>query len=100
MSLVEKILPYERDLFLWLNDHHTQYWDNFMYLYSGKHVWLPLAIAAFFVFVYKTKWKDSSAVFSLMAYNLFNKNYWMASRGDQVYVSTPRTYMLSVQYEL
>ena len=49
---------------------------------------------------YKTKWKDSSAVFSLMAYNLFNKNYWMASRGDQVYVSTPRTYMLSVQYEL
>ncbi len=58
MSLVEKILPYERDLFLWLNDHHTQYWDNFMYLYSGKLVWLPLAIAAFFVFVYKTKWKE------------------------------------------
>ncbi|WP_219843292.1 TonB-dependent receptor [Veillonella tobetsuensis] len=49
---------------------------------------------------YKTKWKDSSAVFSLMAYNLFNKNYWMASRGDQVYVATPRTYMMSAQFEL
>lgn len=59
MSLVEKILPYERNLFLWLNDHHTAYWDTFMWIYSGKLIWLPLAIAGLIVFVYKMKWKEA-----------------------------------------
>jgi undecaprenyl-diphosphatase len=58
MSFVEKILPYEKNLFLWLNGHHTEYWDNFMLLYSGKAVWIPLAVAALFLLVYKTKWKE------------------------------------------
>ncbi len=59
MSLVEKILPYERNLFLWLNDHHTTYWDTFMWIYSGKMVWLPLVIVGFVIFVYKIKWKEA-----------------------------------------
>lgn len=59
MSLVEKILPYERDLFLWLNEHHTDYWDVFMWIYSGKLIWLPLAIVSFIIFVYKIKWKEA-----------------------------------------
>lgn len=62
MSLVEKILPYERDLFLWLNDHHTAYWDTFMSLYSGKLVWLPLAIAGLIIYVYKIKWREALLV--------------------------------------
>jgi undecaprenyl-diphosphatase len=32
----EGMLPYERDLFLFLNRHHSEFWDNFMMLYSGK----------------------------------------------------------------
>ncbi|MDR1882305.1 MAG: phosphatase PAP2 family protein [Prevotella sp.] len=59
MSLVEKILPYERDLFLWLNSRHTDYWDTFMWIYSGKLVWLPLAVTGLVVFVYKIKWKEA-----------------------------------------
>ncbi|MDR2954967.1 MAG: phosphatase PAP2 family protein [Prevotella sp.] len=59
MSPVEKILPYERNLFLWLNEHHTAYWDTFMWIYSGKLIWLPLVIAALGVFVYKVKWKEA-----------------------------------------
>jgi len=59
MSLVEKILPYERNLFLWLNDHHTAYWDTFMWIYSGKMIWIPLAVAGLIVFVYKIKWKEA-----------------------------------------
>ncbi len=57
--MVEKILPYERGLFLWLNEHHTDYWDVFMWLYSDKHTWLPLAIAALIIFVFKVKWKEA-----------------------------------------
>lgn len=49
---------------------------------------------------YRTKIKDTPATFSLMCYNLTDKDYWMASRGDQVYVSTPRTLMLSAQFDM
>lgn len=59
MSLVEKILPYERELFLWLNEHHTAYWDSFMWLYSDKYTWIPLAMAALFIFIFKVKWKEA-----------------------------------------
>lgn len=61
-SLVEKILPYERDLFLWLNDHHTAYWDTFMWIYSGKLIWLPLAIVGLIIYVYKIKWTEALLV--------------------------------------
>jgi undecaprenyl-diphosphatase len=56
---VEKILPYERDLFLWLNGLHTSYWDVFMWIYSGKLIWLPLAVVGLGVFVYKVKWQEA-----------------------------------------
>ncbi|WP_165041692.1 phosphatase PAP2 family protein [Dysgonomonas sp. ZJ709] len=59
MSLVEKLLPIERNYFLWLNEHHSPYWDNFMELYSGKIVWLPLVIVVLIVYIYKIKWKEA-----------------------------------------
>lgn len=59
MSLVEKILPYERDFFLWLNDHHTPFWDTFMWIYSGKAVWIPLIVVSLVIFVYKIKWREA-----------------------------------------
>lgn len=57
--MLEKILVYERDAFLWLNGSHTDYWDNFMWLYSGKTVWLPLAVFILIVLLYKKNWRES-----------------------------------------
>ena len=48
---------------------------------------------------YKTVISDVPTTFNLMVYNVFNKDYWMPSRGDQVYVSSPRTLMLSAQLD-
>ncbi|WP_295236646.1 TonB-dependent receptor [Veillonella sp.] len=42
---------------------------------------------------------DIPTTLSFMAYNVFDKKYWMAARGNQVYVSMPRTYMLSAQFD-
>jgi undecaprenyl-diphosphatase len=58
-SLVEKMLPYERSAFLWLNESHNVFWDSFMWIYSGKMIWIPLAIVALIVFCYKVPWKVS-----------------------------------------
>ena len=59
MSIVEKILPYEKKIFLWLNDHHTDYWDAFMWLYSDRHTWWLLGLVTIFVFLFKNKWQEA-----------------------------------------
>jgi len=56
-QLVEQILPYERDLFLWLNNSHNIFADSFMWIYSNKFTWIPFAVVALGVFVYKIKWQ-------------------------------------------
>ena len=49
---------------------------------------------------YKTKVERTPVTLNLMCYNVTNKDYWMASRGDQVYVSMPRTLTLSAQFTM
>lgn len=61
-ELAESLLPLERDFFLWLNNGHTSYMDVFMYIYSGKLIWLPLVIVCLGVFVYKVKWQEALLV--------------------------------------
>jgi len=56
-GIAEKTLPYERDMFLWLNHPHNDYWDSFMMLYSGKLIWVPLSVVLLITLFYKTKWQ-------------------------------------------
>lgn len=57
--MVEQMLTYERDAFFALNGCHTPFWDNFMWLYSGKFVWLPLGAFIILMLVYKKDWRQS-----------------------------------------
>lgn len=57
--MVEKILVYERDLFFLLNGSDSPFLDRFMWLFSGKAVWLPLAAFILGVLLYKKKWRES-----------------------------------------
>lgn len=57
LSNVEKLLPVERNLFLWLNSHHTPFMDVLMSVYTNKLTWIPLALVLLFVLVYKVEWK-------------------------------------------
>lgn len=58
-ELVEQILPYERSLFLFLNDSHNVFFDSFMWIYSEKFTWIPLAVVGLGVFTYKIKWQHA-----------------------------------------
>lgn len=58
-SFVERMLPYERSSFLFLNNHHSDFWDHFMMLYSGKLLWLPLCLCVLILAFYKTKWQHA-----------------------------------------
>ena len=48
---------------------------------------------------YKTKIDKLPARFALTCYNLFDKSYWMIARGDNLYMSTPRTLALSMSVD-
>lgn len=56
--MLEKILVYERETFFWLNGSDWAYLDRFMWLFSGKAVWLPLAAFILGVLVYKKNWRE------------------------------------------
>ena len=58
--MLEKILDFERTLFLQLNGVHSLFGDQFMWLYSGLIYWIPLAVC-FFVFLFvanRTRWRE------------------------------------------
>ena len=57
--MLEKILEYEREAFLWLNGYHSSFWDSFMWLYTGQIVWIPIVLLLFFLLFYKRDWKEA-----------------------------------------
>ena len=69
-EMVENILPYERDLFLFLNGGHTVFWDNLMWAVSKTNSWFPFYGLVILLLFYKTPTKDAAFVllfFVLMA---------------------------------
>jgi undecaprenyl-diphosphatase len=58
----ENILPYERDIFLTLNNSHSDFFDYFMVLFSSVFIWIPLVIVIIFSLIYKTKWQEALLV--------------------------------------
>lgn len=57
--MIERLLIYERDAFFMLNGSDYPFLDRFMWLYSGKAVWLPLAFFILLILVYKKNWRES-----------------------------------------
>lgn len=57
--MIGKLLVYERDAFFALNGSDSVFWDQFMWLFSGKVVWLPSAVLILFVLCYKKDWRES-----------------------------------------
>lgn len=43
-SFIDKLLPYETELFFALNGSDSPFWDNAMWTYTGLVVWLPMIL--------------------------------------------------------
>lgn len=57
--MIENVLDYERNLFFALNGSDSALLDRFMWLYSGKAVWIPVAVLIAVILIYKKGWKES-----------------------------------------
>lgn len=64
-----------------------------------KHFYAPSYMTFDLGATYKTSINNIPTKLSLMCYNLTDKNYWMVSRGDQIYASVPRTFFVSAEFE-
>jgi len=56
--MLEKELKLERELFLFLNEFSSPFWDNVMYIYSYKFAWIPFYLCFVFVFCFRKNWKE------------------------------------------
>ena len=56
--MLERMLDFEREAFLFLNGLHTPYWDQVFWLYSGKAVWIPLAVFMLVVLAWRKPWRE------------------------------------------
>lgn len=56
--MLDYLLNIERDLFLCLNGIHTSFFDQFFWLYSGKIIWLPVAVCIIVLLSYKRDWRE------------------------------------------
>lgn len=62
--MLEKVLELERDVFLWMNGHHTPFLDGLLWPFSGVLVWCPLILVPLY-FIWKRKANWIPAVISL-----------------------------------
>ena len=56
--MLASIVDTDIRLFLWLNSHHSPFWDNIMWHISGKVEWLPLYLILIGYIVYKYRWQS------------------------------------------
>jgi undecaprenyl-diphosphatase len=65
--MLERLLAYERSMFFMLNGSDSPFLDRFMWLYTGKAVWLPLAAFILFILLYKKNWRESLLILAAIA---------------------------------
>jgi undecaprenyl-diphosphatase len=55
--MLEALTHTDQQLLLWLNGHHSPFFDWFMYAASGRFEWIPLYIILLFFIFRKYRWK-------------------------------------------
>lgn len=48
-ELIDKLLPFEHNLFLALNGSNSVFWDNAMWTFTGLITWIPMALVVLYL---------------------------------------------------
>lgn len=48
-ELIDKLLPFERSLFLAINSSRSDFWDNAMWTYTGLVTWVPMVLFILYI---------------------------------------------------
>ena len=65
LLLIHTLVHWDTLATIWLNGGHTDYWDNFMEICTGRFVWIPFYASLVYLMYKKFDWKDASVFFIL-----------------------------------
>lgn len=57
--MIDYLITIDTEIFLWLNSHHTPYWDVVMKMSSGKLIWVPMYVALLFAYCRSYGWRSA-----------------------------------------
>ena len=63
--MLETLQHLDQQILLSLNSLHTPYWDNFMWLFTGKIIWIPMYASILYVLL--RNFNLSVTLFTLVA---------------------------------
>jgi len=56
--MLEKLVQTDQQWLLWLNSHHSPFFDWLMYAVSGRYEWIPLYLLILALLIRKYRWKS------------------------------------------
>ncbi len=65
--MLEQLIEWDQQLFLWLNSFHADWLDPIMLAITGKIIWFPLYAVILFFIIRKLKWRS---IYMLLAFAL------------------------------
>ncbi len=57
--MFESLLELDRSVLLFFNQAHTLYWDQVMWIYTGRLVWIPLLLSMLYVAFRSGGWREA-----------------------------------------
>jgi undecaprenyl-diphosphatase len=57
LDAVQTLQGTDQQLMLWLNGHNNEFFDNFMWYFTGKLVWVPMYVCIFYVMLKNYSWR-------------------------------------------
>lgn len=67
IDMMDFLINLDTDIFLYLNEIHAPFWDKFMWMFSGKFLWIPMYIMFLIVFFKDYGWKRAVILMVAMA---------------------------------
>jgi undecaprenyl-diphosphatase len=64
--MITWLIDTDTQLFLWLNGHHTPFWDSVMWFISGRIEWLPLYLLLAGYIIYRYRWQSIAIIISVI----------------------------------
>ena len=64
--MIDSLIELDKAVFLIFNSHHTLYFDQVMWIVTGKTIWIPLILSFIYVF-FKQGWKEAILVILMVA---------------------------------
>ncbi len=64
--MLDWLINLDTDLFLWLNGHHSPFWDQIMWFVSGKIEWVPFYLVLLGYIINRYKWQSISIVVAVI----------------------------------